>query len=134
MIGRIIKFSTVSEDDGSLTYFEENAEIPFTIKRCFYIYSVPKKMTRANHASTTTSFVLIVVNGKVEIELDNGYEKKMYVLNSKDIGLLVPQLVWIRAKNFSKDAVMFVLASTVYKDCKYITNYTEFIDIITNRR
>ena len=126
MVGKIIEFSCVSEEDGCLTYFEECKEIPFEIKRYFYIFDVPKGKQRADHASVTTDFVLIAINGSVEVELDNGKEKRTYSMNDKNHGLFVPKNTWMITRNFSKDAVLFVLASTNYTDGKYISNYSDF--------
>lgn len=126
MVGKVIEFSCVSEDDGSLAYFEECKEIPFEIKRCFYIFDVPEGKQRADHASITTDFVLIALNGRVDVDLDSGNEKLTYSLNDKNYGLLVPKNTWMITRNFSKDAVLFVLASTSYKDGKYLSDYNEF--------
>ena len=82
MVGKIIEFTTVSEDDGSLTFFEQSREIPFIIKRCFYVYDVPAEKQRADHASTTTDFVLIAINGGVKVELDDGVKKVCYSLTN----------------------------------------------------
>ena len=123
---RLIDLPFISENDGCLTYFEGNKEIPFEIKRCFYIFDVPTGKQRADHASVTTDFVLIAVNGSVEVELDDGRIKTEYALKDKLHGLFVPKGTWMKTKSFLDDAVLLVLASTDYKECKYIDNYQEF--------
>lgn len=100
----LLKFSSVSENDGDLTYFEEMGEIPFEIKRIFSIYNVPnKKIARANHASINTAFVLQAVVGSVEVELDNGFQKECFLLNEIDMGLIIPKLTWMKTKKFQKE-------------------------------
>lgn len=122
-----IEFNTVSEEDGKLTFIEGNKHIPFEIKRVFQIYGVPSQdIIRANHASINTSFVLQVLAGKVDIELDNGIDKNAYELDSINEGIFVPPLTWMKTLNFSNDAVLQVYASENYETCKYINNYSEF--------
>lgn len=128
MVGKIIEFSCVSEEDGCLTYFEGCKEIPFEIKRCFYIFDVSEGKQRADHASITTDFMLIALNGSVDVELDDGKEKSIYSMHDKNRGLFVPKNTWMITRNFSKDAVLFVLASTGYKEGKYISDYNKYLN------
>lgn len=127
MIGKLIEFPHVSEDDGGLTYMEGKKEIPFEIKRCFYIYNVPENERRANHASVTTDFVLIAMNGSVCVELNTGKEKTIYTLTNRNCGLYVPKNTWMVTRDFTPDAVLLVLASTDYKSGKYMDDYQEFL-------
>lgn len=126
MVGRQIELPSVSEDDGCLTYFEGSKEIPFEIKRCFFIFDVPSDKHRADHASITTDFVLIAVNGSIEVELDDGNTKSTYYLNDRNRGLFVPKNTWMITRNYSKDAVLLVLASTRYEEGEYTNDYTEY--------
>lgn len=127
----LLKFSSVSENDGDLTYFEVMGDIPFEIKRIFSIYNVPnKKITRANHASINTAFVLQAVVGSVEVELDNGFQKECFLLNEIDMGLIIPKLTWMKTKKFSKSAVLNVYASESYENCKYVNDYERFLKMV----
>lgn len=126
MVGNLIELPSVSEDDGCLVYFEGSKEIPFEIKRCFFILDVPSDKHRADHASITTDFVLITLKGSVEVELDDGSTKSTYNLNDRNHGLLVPKNTWMMTRNFSKNAVLLVLASTRYDEGEYMYDYTEY--------
>lgn len=125
---KILKLKTIEEDDGKLTVFELNEEIPFEIKRVFSIYEIPsRKINRANHASSNTEFFFQVIKGKVDIMLDDGKNKELLRLDQLNYGLYVPKMVWIKTFNFSSDAVLQVYASTNYKECEYINDYKTFI-------
>lgn len=127
MLGKLIELPSVSENDGCLTYLEGNNEIPFEIRRCFFIFNVPRDKHRANHASVTTDFVLIAINGSVKVELNDGHTKSVYDLNDRNRGLFVPKNTWMITRNFSKDAVLLVLANTRYEEAEYINDYTEYM-------
>lgn len=127
----LLKFPTVKENDGKLTFFESNGVVPFEIKRVFSIYDIPSKnIIRANHASINTVFVLQAVIGSLEVELDNGKERECFILNEVSKGLLVPKLTWMKTKNFSKNAVLNVYASESYEVCKYVSDYEEFLEMV----
>lgn len=127
MVGGLIELPSVLEDDGCLTYFESCKEISFEIKRCFYIFDVPEGRQRADHASMTTDFLIIAINGSIEVELDDGIIKSVYKMNNRLQGLIVPKFTWMKTSKFSANAVLLVLASTRYKDEKYISDYEEFV-------
>lgn len=126
MVWQLIEFTTINENDGSLTAFESQKDIPFEIRRCFYISGVSVGKQRADHASITTDFVLIAINGSVEVELDDGRKKTIYTLESRSQGLLVPKYTWMKTRKFSSDAVLLVLASNGYRESKYIDSYEDF--------
>lgn len=122
-----ILFKTVKEKDGKLTFLEGNHHIPFEIKRVFQIYGIPsKEIVRANHASSNTFFVLQVLYGSVDVELDDGKKKHYFNLKILNEGVLVPPMTWMKTMNFSKDAILQVYASKSYQECEYIEDYEEF--------
>jgi hypothetical protein len=134
MTNRLINFDQVDEVDGSLVFFEGNKEIPFDIKRIFYIFDVPNDDFRANHASTNSDFVLIAIHGKLTVWTDDGITKTEHVLTQKSQGILVPKMNWMRTGAFSGDAVLLVIASNSYDDTHYISDYNDFVDVVKTER
>ncbi|WP_378950786.1 sugar 3,4-ketoisomerase [Pelosinus sp. sgz500959] len=123
---REIEFKKVDELDGSLVYMESLKEIPFEIKRIFYIFNTPEDATRANHANKSTDFALICVHGYCKVSVDDGHEQMNVSLNSPNKGLYIPQLTWMKTYDFSTDCVLLVLANSPYEKNQYYENYEEF--------
>ena len=113
------------ESMGSLSVVE-NEVIPFSIKRVYYLYDVPKNGKRGGHAHKNLFQVLIAVNGSFEVLLDDGFNKKIIILNRPDVGLYIPNGIWREMNNFSKNSVCLVLASESYDEEDYIRNYEDF--------
>ena len=113
------------ESMGSLSVVE-NEVIPFSIKRVYYLYDVPKNGKRGGHAHKNLFQVLIAVNGSFEVLLDDGFNKKIIILNRPDVGLYIPNGIWREMNNFSKNSVCLVLASENYDEEDYIRNYEDF--------
>lgn len=127
MESRLIEFTQVDEEDGSLVFMEGTKEVPFEIKRVFYIFDNPKDAVRANHANKETDFVLIAVHGSVKVEVDDGTDKQTYTLHESKKGLYIPHMTWMRTFDFEKEAVLLVLASEKYAKNQYYEDYKEFL-------
>lgn len=115
---------------GSLTVAEIEKDIPFDIKRVYWIYGVPQGEARGNHANRITYQYLVAVKGCVHICLENKEGRKYYHLDSPDKGLLIPPYTWNELLEFSEDAVLLVLSSEPYRPEMYINSYEEFSAII----
>ena len=120
---------TIIEDDGNLVPIESNFDIPFPIKRIFYVYGVRDKDTRGKHAHYKTQQLLICLSGKIEVLCDDGKNKRKYLLESPQQGLFIPEMIWDEQRYLSEDAVMLVLSNTKYEPNDYIHNYEEFVDL-----
>jgi len=128
---RIINFKKIGNNDvGFLIALEGNREIPFNIKRIYYVYTVPKEIKRGFHAHKKLEQVLISMSGSVKIKVDDGNEKKVFELNSPNKGLYIGPGVWREMYDFDKSAVLLVLASEYYNESDYIRNYEEFLKMI----
>ena len=131
---RIINFKKIGNSDvGFLTALEENREIPFNIKRIYYIYSVPKGIKRGFHAHRRLEQVLICMNGSVKIKIDDGNEKNIIELNDPSKGLYIGPGIWREMYDFSKNSVLLALASDYYDEADYIRDYEEFLEFIKKR-
>lgn len=115
---------------GQLVALESEVNVPFIIKRVFYIYGTQPETPRGQHSHHATQQYLIAVSGSCKVTLDDGKEKQTYELNQPHIGLFQDSLVWGEMHDFSEDCVLLVLASAHYDDTDYIRNYEEFLEQI----
>ena len=115
--------------DGCLTAFEPSALENFKVERVFWIYNVPPQSVRAEHACMNAELVSVAVNGSLTISLENHKERVNFILNNKEMALIVEPGTWIKAYDFSEDGVLMCLSDKKYEDCIYIDNYDEYISM-----
>ncbi len=120
-------FQTHGDDRGMLVAIEQLNDIPFEIKRIYYIYNTQNGLSRGIHAHKTLEQLLICVNGSCKLLLDNGYEKETVLLDQPHEGVYLPKGIWREMYDFSPDAVLLVLASELYDEADYIRNYDAFL-------
>lgn len=118
----LFKFLSIDSNYGNLTPIEELLDVPFDIKRIYYITKVPQDIARGFHAHRKLHQVLICVNGSVKIKVKNPKEETEFILNNSSVGLYIGPYVWREMYDFSKDAVLLVLASDYYNENDYIRN------------
>lgn len=118
---------TLGDDRGQLVAIEGLKDIPFDIKRVFYIFGTQPDLPRGQHSHYKVQQYLIAVNGSCKVTLDDGKQKVTYELNQPNIGLFQDALVWGSMHDFSPDCVLLVLASEAYDDADYIREYDEFL-------
>lgn len=129
---KIINFPVVHDVRGNLSFIEENRQIPFQIKRVYYLYDVPSGATRGGHAHKALHQVVIALSGSFEIILDDGYNKRSFFLNRPHYGIYIPPRVWRELENFSSNSVALSLVSEVYDESDYIRNYDAFKSYVYN--
>ena len=123
-------FQQHGDDRGQLVALEELKDIPFEIKRVYYMYDTEEGVRRGFHAHKSLEQILICIHGSCKILLDNGSEKKEISLEKPYEGLYVANNIWREMYDFSPDAVLLVLASNIYSELDYIRNYDEFLDFV----
>ena len=124
----------ISDERGSLITIEQFNNIPFDLKRFFCIFDNSKNLDRGANAHFETVQYLFALRGSCEIILDNGRgQVRSFTLDCPTKGLLQDKLIWGCMKNFSKDCVLAVLASTYYDTQDYIHSYDQFLDIVSNQ-
>ncbi len=126
MISKLEKFKILGDHRGQLIALEAQREIPFEMKRVFYIYGTQEGVPRGNHAHYKTKQFLIAVSGSCKVTLDNGVKKETFVLDQPNIGLLQDAMIWGTMHDFSDDCVLLVLADQYYDHDDYIRDYTQF--------
>lgn len=128
----LIDFRINGDDRGSLIALEENSNVPFDVKRVYYIFNTKDKVRRGFHAHKDLKQLAICVSGSCKFLLDDGKEKETVELNSPEQGLLLEGLIWREMFDFSKDCVLMVLADAYYDANDYIKDYKVFLKMSKN--
>lgn len=123
-------FQPHGDDRGQLVALEEFKDIPFEIKRVYYIYDTLEGVRRGFHAHKNLEQILICIHGSCKVLLDNGKEKKVVPLEKPYEGLYIANNMWREMFDFSPDAVLLVLASELYDEADYIRDYDIFLEEI----
>lgn len=123
-------FQPHGDDRGQLIALEEYKDIPFHIKRVYYMYDTAKGVIRGKHAHRKLEQILVCIHGSCKVKLDNGEETKIVLLEKPYEGLYIANNMWREMYDFSTDAVLMVMASELYEECDYIRDYDEFLTYI----
>lgn len=124
----IIELPQVKNRSGNITPLNNGIDIPFPIKRVFYIYDIPGGEGRGAHAHKECHQFLVAVSGSFEVELTDGINNRIVFLNQPNHGLHIPPGIWAAERNFSSGAVCLVLTSHAYDENDYIRDYVNFGD------
>ena len=129
----LVNLDICGDERGSLIALEGlSKQVPFEIKRVYYIFGTKPNVIRGKHAHYKLKQLLICVSGSVDILLDDGKNKDTIRLDSPDQGLYIDGFIWREMHNFSKDAVLVVLASDYYNEEDYIRDYSKFLEEVKN--
>ena len=131
---KILEFGDLGDERVKLVVVEGAMDIPFEIKRVFYIYGSDSSVIRGQHANRDSEFVLINVSGSSKVRVDNGFEEEIIELNRPRMGLYLPTMVWKDMYDFSEDSVLLVLANTHYDGNEYIRDYDEYLKEVGGSR
>jgi len=129
---KLVSIPSFRDSSGQLNVIESNNNIPFAIERIYYLHNVPKNTKRGVHAHKKLEQLIIAISGSFDITIDDGKNRKIIHMDNPEIGLYVCPKIWREIDNFSKGAVLMVLASTSYDENDYIHNYNEFIQYINS--
>lgn len=124
---KIIELPKITDPRGNLTFVEGGNQIPFDIRRVYYLYDVPGGAERGGHAHKALSQLIIAMSGSFDVILDEGGEKKRFHLNRSYQGLYVCPMMWRELDNFSSGSVCMVLASNIYEESDYYRDYNEYL-------
>lgn len=128
---QMLEFPQRGDERGHLVIVEGKVDIPFDIKRIFYIYGSDSQVVRGQHANRRSEFVLINVSGQSKVRVKDGKgNEAVFSLNRPHTGIYLPQLVWKDMYDFSVDSVLLCLASEHYDPAEYIRDYNEFVKIV----
>lgn len=124
----IIELQKNHKEKGNLTVVQNGVEVPFDVKRCYYLYDVPSGEERGGHAHKILRQLIIAASGSFDVVLNDGIVKRTVSLNRPYQGLLVVPGIWRDLNNFSFGSVCLVLASELYKKEDYIRDYNNFLE------
>lgn len=127
---KLIEFNQLGDDRGGLISLEQNKNIPFEIKRVYYIFDTKNGVARGFHAHKELQQVAICVKGSCRFILDDGVQRKSVTLDKPSIGLFINRMMWREMHNFSEDCVLMVIASNHYDEADYIRDYDDFLGYI----
>jgi dTDP-4-dehydrorhamnose 3,5-epimerase-like enzyme len=125
---RKMTFPELGDERGNLVVVEGAIDIPFEIKRAFFIYGSDATVVRGCHANRISEFVLINVSGTSKVMITDGTSKEIVSLTRPRDGVYIPKMMWKEMYEFSKDAVLMVLASTHYDGSEYIRDYNAYLN------
>lgn len=128
---KMLDFPEMGDERGHLIIVEGGSDIPFDIKRIFYIYGSDPNVVRGQHANRKTEFVLINVSGTSKVRATDGKNEEVYALNRPHMGIYLPNMIWKDMYDFSKDSVLLVLASERYDGNEYIRDYHAYLKELT---
>lgn len=124
---QLLKLPVVEDQRGNLAFIQEDV-LPFEFKRVYYLFDVPSNAYRGGHSHIAQQETLIALSGSFEVVLQDGLDKKSFILNKPNLGLLIPTGIWRELQNFSSGAVCLVLASDVFDEEDYIRDFDEFLE------
>lgn len=122
----LLHLKQIGDRNGHITAVNNNLEIPFTVKRIFYLYDIPGGESRGAHAHKECHQFLVAASGSFEVLLDDGQTKRQVLLNRPDLGLHIPPGIWASEINFSSGSICLVLASHEYSESDYIRNFDDY--------
>ena len=127
---KMFQFPPHGDDRGQLVAIEENKDLPFDVKRVYYIYDTLPGVRRGFHAHKNLEQILLCVNGTCKIHLDNGFDTAEVVLDKPNEGLYISNDMWREMYDFTPGTVLLVLASEHYDEADYIRDYQQFLKLV----
>lgn len=124
---KIIQLKRVLDNRGNLSVIEEIKDVPFSIKRAYWIYDVPGGEDRGGHAYRRNKEFIVALSGSFDVLLDNSREQQVFHLNRSYYGLFVENGIWRQMKNFSTNSLAFIVSSEDYDESDYIRDYNSFM-------
>jgi dTDP-4-dehydrorhamnose 3,5-epimerase-like enzyme len=128
-----VRFKIHGDERGKLVAIQAKLDIPFEVKRVYYIFGNIPGVRRGFHAHKSLKQILICVSGSCEIFTDDGTQKNETLLNDPSIGLLIEGPIWREMHDFSPNSVLIVLASEYYDESDYIRDYNKFVEYISRK-
>ncbi len=126
---RIIPLPKILDARGNLSFAENYNQIPFEIKRTYWIYDVPGGEERGGHAFRENEEVVIALSGSFDVVVDDGQNKKTFSLNRSYYGLFIPKGLWRTMENFSTNSFALEFGSVGYSEKDYVRDYDEFLTL-----
>jgi dTDP-4-dehydrorhamnose 3,5-epimerase-like enzyme len=123
---QLLKIPVVEDERGNLGFVQKGS-FPFEFNRIYYLFDIPSNAFRGGHSHIDQQEVLIALSGSFEVVLNDGLEKKTFLMNNPNFGLHIPNGIWRELQNFSSGAVCLVVAQDIFDEADYIRDYEVFI-------
>lgn len=127
---RKIIFQQKGDERGSLVVIESNKDIPFEIKRVFYMINTLNDVARGQHANIESDFILVNVQGSIKIKTHDGKKEEIFILDKKDEGIYIPHMIWKEMYDFSEDAILIVFSNYHYNENEYIRDFDQYCKLV----
>ena len=125
-VPKIIELPKIVDPRGNLSFFEGDNQIPFEIKRTYWIYDVPGGEVRGSHAFREQKEFIIALSGSFDVVLHDGVKEIKYSLNRSYYGLYVPNIFWRKIENFSTNSLALIVSDMEYNENDYVRDFDEF--------
>ena len=129
----LIKLPKIIDKRGNLSFFENSNQIPFDIKRSYWIYDVPGGEVRGSHAFKKSHELIVALSGSFNVVLNDGNNEVTYNLNRSYNGLYVPNLIWRSLDNFSTNSLALIVSNMKFSSEDYIRNFRDFKTLINEK-
>lgn len=123
---KIINLPKILDPRGNLSFFENNNQIPFKIKRTYWIYDVPGGGIRGNYAFKESKIFVVALSGSFDVLIHNGLVEEKYSLNRSYYGLMIPNMNWLKLENFSTNSLALIVSSILFDENDYIRDLSTF--------
>lgn len=123
---RLIDLPKILDERGNLSFFQNRDQIPFEIKRVYWLYDVPGGELRGGHAFKDQQEVIIALSGSFNVVLHDGHESKIFTLNRSYYALYIPRMIWRHIDNFSTNSLAFIASNDIYNETSYIRNFNDY--------
>jgi oxalate decarboxylase/phosphoglucose isomerase-like protein (cupin superfamily) len=133
MTPRLIELPKIYDKRGNLSFFEHPNQLPFEIKRTYWIYDVPGGEMRGSHAFKEQQEFIIALSGSFDVVINNGEEEQRFSLNRSYYGLYIPKMYWRRLENFSTNSLALIVSDKPYNENDYIRNFEEFKTLLNEK-
>jgi hypothetical protein len=130
---RIINLPKILDPRGNLSFLEEGQNIPFEVKRIYWIYDVPGGEKRGGHSFKTNKEIIIALSGSFDVAIDDGKDARSFSLNRSYYGLYVPNMIWRHMENFSTNSLALIISSTSFDINDYDRDYEQFSKLKNDR-
>ena len=131
---RLIDLPKIEDFRGNLGFFENNNQIPFNIRRTYWVYDVPVGESLGGYAHKGAHEFIIAISGSFDIHVSDGNKEKKYNLNDPSSGLYTTNFIWKQIKNFSKNSLMLVVSDVVFDKNDYMQSFDEFKSLVNEKK
>ena len=131
---KMINLPKIADPRGNLTFVEGGRNVPFEIKRVFYLYDVPGGESRGGHAHRKCEQFIVAMSGSFDVIVDDGEKRRTFTLNRSYYGLYLPSMIWREMANFSSGSVCMVLASEFYDEGDYFREHDKFVAAVNREK